>query len=267
MARTKPIEQRGATTRQVAELLEINERHVRELAQRGIIPERGANGWDLRACLSAWLRHSRAVMAGRKRERDGPGDEESNKLSHTRESARLTSAKADAAEIALAELRREVVRISAVREAIVSAWFRVRAHLLAIPSKGAPMVHGLGSVAETKGALDELIRDALDELASTRSLPVGVDIMHRDFDSLDAAREHVEALREPLAALGLDVVVRERDAAQVNDGADARRARGARPADSADVVDSAGSVGGVEAAAAPERVRVGRRRKVPKRGE
>ena len=102
MTRAKAIEARGATTRQVAERLRCNERHVAELAERGVIPRRGPNGWDLEEVTSAWMAHVRAVAAGRKRESDGPGSDDADKLSLSKETARLNRAKADAEEIKLA---------------------------------------------------------------------------------------------------------------------------------------------------------------------
>lgn len=254
MPRAKPIETRGATTRELADALVVNERHVRELAERGIIPPRGSNGWDLEACRRAYMLHQRAVASGRKRDSDGASGEgdESGRLSLTRETARLNRAKADAEELKLAELRRELVRVGAVREAIVSAWSHVRAHLLAMPTKGAPLLHGLPNVHATKAALEEMVREVLDELASTRSLPVAVDLSAPPaLESADAARDFVAALRAPLAALGLEVLIRERKPVR-------RRARTA-----ADLVDSAGRVGGLEAADTTKRKRVGRRASLP----
>lgn len=252
MPRAKPIESRGATTRQVADALIVNERHVRELAERGIIPARGPTGWDLEECRRAYMMHTRAVAAGRKRESDDGRDDDDDgggagKLSLSRETARLNRAKADTEELKLAELRRELVRVNAVRESIASAWSHVRAHLLALPTKGAPLVHGMPTVHGTKAALEDLVREVLEELASTRSLPVAVDLSAPPaLEDPRAAREFLAALRAPLEALGLEVVIRE------------KRSRRARR-DPGDLVDPGGPVGGLAAADAPRRKRVGRR--------
>lgn len=186
----------SATTGQVADALGVSERYVRQLAERGVIPRRGRGGWDLEACREKYQEHTRAVAAGRARAGEplptgAPGASGQQSLAY--EQARLAKEKADAQAMANAEARRELVRVEAVREAVVAAWARVRARLLAIPSKGAPVLVGIETVPAMQAALTDLMRDALDELASTRSLPVGLGSVHDPADLVGGLEAPAEA--------------------------------------------------------------------------
>lgn len=173
----RPRRPKGATSRKVAEALNCSERYVRELASRGVIPKRAAAGWDLEACRSRYAAHLREVAAGRTQAgapvaAGTPGASGQQSLAY--EQARLAKEKADAQAMANAVARGELVKQENVRAAVVAAWANARARLLAIPTKGAPMLVGISAVAPMQAALTELVRDALAELAATRSLPVGL---------------------------------------------------------------------------------------------
>ena len=58
-----------------------------------------------------------------------------------------------------------------VTAAVQAAFSRVRARLLAIPTKAAPQVVLLKTVAEVKALLTTLIHEALQELSETEIVP------------------------------------------------------------------------------------------------
>lgn len=55
-----------ASQHEVAAHLDMSTRHVRELVQRGVLPEKqGAKGWDLKECRLRYLLYLRGVADGR----------------------------------------------------------------------------------------------------------------------------------------------------------------------------------------------------------
>lgn len=177
----KRAAKRGATGRQVAERLGVSDRYVRELSARGVIPARTPAGWDLEAVDQAYRAHLRAVAGGRAIAGEPlpsgtPGASGASSLKA--EQARLAKEKADELAMRNAVTRGDLVTKAAVRNAVIGAWAHVRARLLTLPTKGAPMLLGIDALPAMQAALTELLRDALDELAATRSVPVGLEAVH-----------------------------------------------------------------------------------------
>jgi phage terminase Nu1 subunit (DNA packaging protein) len=81
--------------------------------------------------------------------------------------ARREAAQADMAELELAERRRQVVDAERARADVIAAFSLVKTRLLGIPSRVAQRRPDLqGDLVEL---LDEMIREALEELSSGRS--------------------------------------------------------------------------------------------------
>lgn len=59
-----------------------------------------------------------------------------------------------------------VVTVSEVAKAVGEEYAKVRTRLLAIPAEQAPRLHHLQTVTEVQDALQEMVTDALEELAS-----------------------------------------------------------------------------------------------------
>lgn len=53
-----------ATQREIADHLDLTERHVRRLLKDGIIPPSKAGGYDIDACRMAYIRYLRGVQSG-----------------------------------------------------------------------------------------------------------------------------------------------------------------------------------------------------------
>ncbi len=81
--------------------------------------------------------------------------------------ARSAAAKAEQDEIRTAALKGAYLPRAGVTHAVQGAFARVRAKLLALPSKCAPAISAMKSPVAIQEKLTELVHEALDELAST----------------------------------------------------------------------------------------------------
>lgn len=142
----------------LALLLGVSTRSVTEFALRGIIVRHGRNRFALAESIQTYCEHIRVVAAGR-------GGEDAQALSLAR--ARLATEQADNLEMKNARERGELLPRSDVHLSVTEAFTRVRAKLLAMPSKLAPLAFGLGSIAEVRDAVTKAIHEALAELSGT----------------------------------------------------------------------------------------------------
>ena len=92
-----------------------------------------------------------------------PGDGDTFDL--TDERARLAHHQANRAELEANLLAGSLIQIEAVADVVGEEYANARSRLLAIPSRAAPQVIGLSIVA-VKALLDDMIFEALDELAA-----------------------------------------------------------------------------------------------------
>lgn len=149
-----------ATAKQVAEHLFMSDRNVRKLIQTNVLRYFNANELHIDDCRERYIRHLRDVAAGRKADdNDGPD--------LTTERALLAREQRIGQEMKNAQLRGELVPVTVATTAVESAFTRVRARLLGLPAKAAPVVITLGSAAAAQAWLDEQIAEALEELART----------------------------------------------------------------------------------------------------
>ena len=106
-----------------------------------------------------------ASMAG------GAGDA----LDLTAERARFAAAQADDREMKNDIARGDQITVAEFHLMVTSAFARVRAKLLALPSKMAPLVVGAKTAAEAQAMLRDVVHDALDELEATTAAGVSED--------------------------------------------------------------------------------------------
>ena len=140
------------TTADFAALVGCTPRHLQQLARDGIIPTAARGRWSA-ASVTAYCAYLQSDA------RRGPADFQA-------ERARLTRAQADLAEANLAQRQGELLARGDVDAAVVGAFARVRARLLAIPSKAAPLVAGQ-TTAEAGETIRQAIHEALRELSET----------------------------------------------------------------------------------------------------
>ncbi|MBI5427668.1 MAG: hypothetical protein HZA02_05225 [Nitrospinae bacterium] len=82
--------------------------------------------------------------------------------------ARHEKLKADLTEIELKAKRGELVPLDDVMDEIEKTFTALRQRILAVPTKAAPMVFGLKTLAEIKKVLDDEIHETLVELSTGR---------------------------------------------------------------------------------------------------
>lgn len=179
------------TLSEVAGLFGKSSRWVSDLRAKGELPGDGAT---LGEFVAAWTSMS-AVSSGGK--------------SIDQHKSRLAAAKADQAEMKNAQTRGELLPRPLVNRAVQGAFARVRAKLLALPSKSAPAIATMKSAVAIQEKLTELVHEALAELAAT-----SVGIEETGADGGDRA-----ALgREPGAGGDGEQLVAGDDAAPAADG-------------------------------------------------
>lgn len=137
---------------------------------------------------------------------------------------RLAAAKADQAEMKSAQIRGELLAATDVTLAVQSAFARVRAKLLGLPSRIAPRVAGLKGEAAIEEATTDLVHEALGELAVT--IVEGVEA-----GGVEGAGESAAAASAPTDADGdaPDAGRRRRGSGEVVAGADAAAKADGKP--------------------------------------
>ena len=101
-----------------------------------------------------------------------PGDGDTYDL--TQERARLAHHQANKADLECEVLRANLIEVELVSDIIGGEYATVRAKLLAMPSKAAPLMVGLDTNA-IHGQLQELINEALEELSADDDYRVELD--------------------------------------------------------------------------------------------
>jgi len=181
-----------ATQAEVADHLDLSRQAVGDLVRRGIFESKGPRGLDIDDCRVRYVRHLRAMAAGWKGE-----DEDGEVLDLTAERARKAKEEADRLEMQNAQMRRELLPRADVDAAVIEDYSRVRARLLNVPSKVAPLVAAATEPREAEGLVKRAIYEALQELSDPEALfDTGAGMADGIEASADADRERVGRSRE-----------------------------------------------------------------------
>jgi terminase small subunit / prophage DNA-packing protein len=160
-----------ATQAEIAAHLFMSIAEVSKLAASGVLPKPAKRGeYDLNACREAYIRNIREIAAGRKAAPVDPDDKDAP-LDLVTERARLASEQADAQSMKNAVTRGELIPKADVVAGMQTSFVRVRARLLSLPTKVAPLIIGTTSLTEVVEKLTDLINEALAELTSTNAVP------------------------------------------------------------------------------------------------
>jgi phage terminase Nu1 subunit (DNA packaging protein) len=148
----------------IARLLDLTERRVQQLAREGVIPPAARSGaergrYDLVGAVRGYVHYLRGQAA---RSQSGTAD-------FGAERARLVKAKADLAEMDAGARRSDLLAADEVEAAWIAVLERLRARLLVLPDRLAPLVHEETTIAGARASIRETIAEALTELSS---LPV-----------------------------------------------------------------------------------------------
>lgn len=139
----------------IATVLGISKAKVGELAVAGVLPRAGRGRFDVPACVQAFVRHKVSIAKA--------GDGTAKGLMAER--ARLTRAKADAAERDGLKQAGELIAADQIEAAWLAVVGAVKTRLLSIPTKTAARLAGLKTPAEAQQLLQKEINGALSELS------------------------------------------------------------------------------------------------------
>lgn len=139
----------------ISKLLMLTDRRVQQLVQEGHLPKGERGNYELVPVVQGYIKYLRDRAIGADVGEDGD------------DKARLLKAKADIAQYEAERLSGQSLAREDVDAAVVSAFARVRARMVGLPSKIAPMVAAEDNPAEIEGTIRKAVYDALRELSET----------------------------------------------------------------------------------------------------
>ncbi|MGR3464074.1 DNA packaging protein [Limimaricola sp.] len=152
------IDEINVSGRDLAAVLGISDRAVRELHERGLVVKEARGRYALLASVTAYTEHLRGVASGR-------GDE-ALVYDLTRERARLAKEQADERELRNASLRGDLVSAEDVKREWANVIRTVRSKILAVPSRVRQSLAHL--TPHDVEAIDTELRRALEDVAHDR---------------------------------------------------------------------------------------------------
>jgi phage terminase Nu1 subunit (DNA packaging protein) len=140
----------------IARLLDLTERRIQQLGREGIIPKPERGQYDLVGAVRGYVHYLRE-QAGRNA--GGTAD-------FGTERVRLIKAKADLAEMEAAQMRGDLVAAMEVEQAWTDILALLKARLLILPDRLAPLVHEEATVPAARNLIRKAIVETLTELAA-----------------------------------------------------------------------------------------------------
>lgn len=156
----------------IARLLDLTERRVQQLGRDGVVPKPERGRYDLIGAVRGYVRYLREQVS---HNAGGAADFGAERI-------RLIKAKADLAEMEAAKMRGDLVAAAAVEQAWTDILARLRARLLVLPDRIAPLVHEETSIQAARNVIRKAVIEALSEIAATPVVAV-------DFEGAGAAGE------------------------------------------------------------------------------
>jgi len=156
MASKPRTAERLLTQKELAELLGLTSRQIRNLTEEGILKTEPLGARE----FYPWPASNHRYIAY-KVERSRPAA--SSKEEHLR--ARKLAAETEIAELKAAEARRELIPFDLHVARVAQLLDRLRGRLLAVPGYWAPEVVGLKDVKQAVGRLRPLMAELLDSLS------------------------------------------------------------------------------------------------------
>ena len=141
----------------LAKLLDLTERRVRQLSAEGVIPKAARGRYEVVGAVRGYIRYLRDLAL--------KGD--LGTADYGIERARLVKARADLAEMEAKQVRGELIPAPDVTLAWTEIMALVRARLLALPDKLAPVIHETTSIAEARDVIRQAVHELLSELSTT----------------------------------------------------------------------------------------------------
>jgi terminase small subunit / prophage DNA-packing protein len=147
---------------ELSRFIGISERRVRELRDQSVIPDNGKGKYVLGEAVRSYCGHIRPSQGGA-----AAGGSDGSDRDLTSERARKAKEEADRLEMQNAQTRGDLLARDDVNAAVVGAFARVRARMIGVPSKVAPIVVSMDTPAEAEAAIRGAVYEALKELAET----------------------------------------------------------------------------------------------------
>ena len=141
----------------LAKLLDITERRVRQLSSDGIIPKVSRGRYEMIGAVRGYIRYLRDLNI---QSDVGPAD-------YGTQRARLVKARADLAEMEASQMRGDLLFAPDVTAAWTEIVALMRARLLVLPDKIAPVVHETTSINQAKDVIKKAVYEVLTEIAET----------------------------------------------------------------------------------------------------
>lgn len=139
---------------EIAKLLMLSERRVRQLVEQGVLPKEERGRYALVPCIQAYIKFLRDRAIGG--DISEAGDDK----------ARLLKAKADIAEMQAKETAGVLVRTEQVEQVWTEAVSRFRQRVLAVPSKAAPLTAVEVETEACHEIIETYLHEALAELSA-----------------------------------------------------------------------------------------------------
>ncbi|WP_114858432.1 hypothetical protein [Azospirillum brasilense] len=149
-----------ATQTDIATHLDLSDRSVRELLDKGVLPNARRGALNLDQCRLAYIRHLREMAAGRG---TGPSADDL-----TTERARLAREQADHYALKNAALRLELLPRADITRAVSAAFQIVRDRLTSLPAQLAGPLARLSEPADVRVRLSDAVNGVLVELSEER---------------------------------------------------------------------------------------------------
>ena len=137
----------------VAQWLDISDRRVRQLRQKGVLEEARPGLYNLKDCVHRYIEYLK---------KDGSAEEA---VDYNTERAKLARAKREKEELELELKRREVLQAADVEKVMVEMLLRFRQKIRNIPVKQSPALAVETDQMEIFLALKRATDEALEELA------------------------------------------------------------------------------------------------------
>lgn len=137
----------------VAQWLDISDRRVRQLRQKGVLEEARPGLYNLKDCVHCYIEYLK---------KDGSAEEA---VDYNAERAKLARAKREKEELELELKRREVLQAADVEKVMVEMLLRFRQKIRNIPVKQSPALAVETDQMEIFLALKRATDEALEELA------------------------------------------------------------------------------------------------------
>jgi phage terminase Nu1 subunit (DNA packaging protein) len=150
----------------IAKLFNLTPRRVNQLVAEGILPKAGDNKFDLAPTVQAYVKHLQ--------------DNNNQDLDKLASDARIAKLRADKLTRELAQIDSELISTDEAMRAWGMVCHNIRSRLLALPTKSAPLLLGLKTMAEIQEIQKKLVYEALTELSNPDLKALAAQLQQED---------------------------------------------------------------------------------------